>query len=394
MTRIVNPFEGTELLPAHDLDTLDGRIAWLKQRREGIGSSDCSAVLGLNPWPDATPWHVFMDKTGQFPLDDGRDSEQMEIGREVESAIVRIVARRLGVDHYGIPAIANRERPWQRSNIDRVFVTDDGPIPFEAKNTSEYLLSEWTDGQVPDHAELQILHTLDVTGAPYGYVGGMIGGRTVVYKRIDRDEDFLEHIRTTERALWDRVTGYLLEASNIALGVDELEEISRRYEPALTARDTVDSIVGASPRRDVDVNLVDGETAAKAREWMTQYADGQVLEKQAAEMKTEARNNLLRIADGHAVIAEQLPPVMHPDLDLDDYQQQADHPEIEEIARVQRGVFAKARFIEAYPDVADVTMKKVEVLDVDAIKREHPDLYKQFQSRSVRAPRKAKGGRK
>ncbi|AKI28687.1 hypothetical protein GTE6_45 [Gordonia phage GTE6] len=384
MTRIVNPFEGTELLPAHNLDTLDGRIAWLKQRREGIGSSDCSAVLGLNPWPDATPWHVFMDKTGQFPLDDGRDSEQMEIGREVESAIVRIVARRLGVDHYGIPAIANRDWPWQRSNIDRVFVTDDGPIPFEAKNTSEYLLSEWTDGQVPDHAELQILHTLDVTGAPYGYVGGMIGGRTVVYKRIDRDEDFLEHIRTVERELWDRVTGYLLESSNMALGVDDLEEISRRYEPALTARDTVDSIVGASPRRDVDVNLVDGETAAKAREWMTQYADGQVLEKQAAEMKTEARNNLLRIADGHAVIAE----------DLSGTGVEYDEPGYEEIARVQRGVFAKSRFIEAYPDVADMTMKKVEVLDVDAIKREHPDLYKQFQSRSVRAPRKAKGGRK
>ena len=384
MTRIVNPFEGTELLPAHDLDTLDGRIAWLKQRREGIGSSDCSAALGLNPWPDATPWHVFMDKTRQFPLDDGRDSEQMEIGREVESAIVRIVARRLGVDHYGIPAIANRDRPWQRSNIDRVFVTDDGPIPFEAKNTSEYLLSEWTDGQVPDHAELQILHTLDVTGAPYGYVGGMIGGRTVVHKRIDRDDDFLEHIRTVERELWDRVTGYLLEASNMALDVDELEAISRKYEPALTARDTVDSIVGASPRRDVDVNLVDGDTAAKAREWMTQYADGQVLEKQAAEMKTEARNNLLRIADGHAVIAE----------DLSGTGVEYDEPGYEEIARVQRGVFAKSRFIEAYPDVADVTMKKVEVLDVDAIKREHPDLYKQFQSRSVRAPRKAKGGRK
>lgn len=389
MTRIVNPFaDTTRLLPAFDLDTLDGRISWLKQRREGIGSSDCSAVLGMNRWADATPWHVFMDKTRQLPLDDGRDSEQMEIGREVESAIVRIVARRLGVDHYGLPALANLDRPWQRSNVDRVFVTDDGPIPFEAKNTSEYLLSEWTDGQVPDHAELQILHTLDVTGAPYGYVGGMIGGRTVVYKRIDRDPDLLEHIRTVEGELWSRVSAYLLEASNMALPVDELEEISRKYEPALTSRDTVDSIVGASPARDVDMIVVDDETAAKAREWMTQYADAQLLEKQAADMKAEARNNLVRIADGHAVIAEQVETITHPDMDLDDYQHQADQPDHKVIARVQRGVFAKARFIEAHPEVADVTMKKVEVLDTDALKREHPDLYRQFQSRSVRGPRK------
>lgn len=389
MTRIVNPFaDTTRLLPAFDLDTLDGRISWLKQRREGIGSSDCSAVLGMNRWADATPWHVFMDKTGQLPLDDGRDSEQMEIGREVESAIVRIVARRLGVDHYGLPALANLDRPWQRSNVDRVFVTDDGPIPFEAKNTSEYLLSEWTDGQVPDHAELQILHTLDVTGAPYGYVGGMIGGRTVVFKRIDRDPDFLEHIRTVEGELWSRVSAYLLEASNMALSVDDLEEISRKYEPALTSRDTVDSIVGASPARDVDMIVVDDETAAKAREWMTQYADAQLLEKQAADMKAEARNNLVRIADGHAVIAEQVETITHPDMDLDDYQHQADQPDHKVIARVQRGAFAKARFIEAHPEVADVTMKKIEVLDTDALKREHPDLYRQFQSRSVRGPRK------
>lgn len=321
-----------------------------------------------------------MDKTAQVPLDDGRDSEQMEIGREVEGAIVRIVARRLGVDHYGLPALANRARPWQRSNVDRVFVTDDGPIPFEAKNTSEYLLSEWTDGEVPDHAELQILHTLDVTGAPYGYVGGMIGGRTVVFKRIDRDEELLEHIRGIESELWGRVCDYYAARRQYDEGVldlDEFERIARALEPALSARDTVDSIVGASPRRDTDTIVVDADTAGQAREWMRQYGDAQVLEKQAAEMKAEARNNLVRIADGHAAVAEA---------GTDD---ETGEPIERIIARVQRGNFAKARFIEAHPEVADVTMKKIETLDVDALKREHPDLYLQFQSRSVRGPRKS-----
>lgn len=376
MTTTVNPFqESTDILPAHDTGTLDGRIAWLQQRREGIGSSDCSAVMGLNPWPDATPWHVFMDKTGQTPLDDGRDTEQMEIGREVESAIVRIVARRLGVEATTLPAVANRDRPWQRSNIDAVLWTDDGPIPFEAKNTSEYLLAEWVD-QVPDHAELQILHTLDVTGAPYGYVGGMIGGRRVVFRRIDRDEELLAHIRATEAELWGRVQRYRWAQERI-VDLDLYATVTRALEPALTARDTVDSIVGASSATDVDEVVLDEDAAAKAHEWMDQYGDAQVLEKQAAEMKAEARNNLIRLADGHAVIAE-----VNPDPDSDD--------PTRVIARVQRGNFAKSRFIEAHPDVADVTMHKIEVLDVDALKREHPDLYRQFQSRSIRAPKKGK----
>lgn len=387
MTRIVNPFaDTTRLLPAFDLDTLDGRISWLKQRREGIGSSDCSAVLGMNRWADATPWHVFMDKTGQLPLDDGRDSEQMEIGREVEGAIVRIVARRLGVDHYGIPAIASVDRPWQRSNVDRVFVTGDGPIPFEAKNTSEYLLSEWTDGQVPDHAELQILHTLDVTGAPYGYVGGMIGGRRVVFQRIERDESLLRHIRDVEAGMWQRVRGYL---DAIAAGAHE-DEARAEFEPAVTERDTVDAIIGAAPRRDVDEIVLTDEQAERARLLVGDYEAAKLAERSAIAGKADARNKLMQLANGHSKLVAQLPPVVHPDMDIDDEEHQLAHPEYEVIATVQRGVFAKSRFIEAHPEVADVTMHKVEVLDVDALKREHPDLYRQFQSRSIRTPKGSK----
>lgn len=357
-------------LQAYNLDNYGERIAWLQQRRGGIGSSECSAVLGMNPWPDATAWHVWMDKTGQLPLDDGRDTEQMEIGREVEGAIVRIVARRLGVPHFGVPALANVERLWQRSNIDRVFVTDDGPIPFEAKNTSEYLLHEWID-QVPDHAELQILHTLAVTGAPYGYVGGMVGGRRVVFQRIERNEALLQHITDTESALWARVIGY---REAIAAGADP-DEAREEFEPTVTERDTVDSIIGAAPRRDVDEIVLTDEQAERARALVELYRDAQADEKAAISNKADARNKLVQLAAGHTrMLAE---------VGRDD----DGKPIHEVIATVQRGNFAKARFIEAHQEIADVTMKKIEVLDVDALKAEHPDLYRQFQSRSIRTPK-------
>lgn len=385
MSHIINPFDDSAiLLPAFDISTQAGKIAWLQQRRGGIGSSDCSSVLGLNPWPNSTPWNVFMDKTGQVPLDDGRDNEQMEIGREVESAIVRIVSRRLGVTANTLPALQSREYPHMRANIDAYFnEPEDGAIPFEAKNTSEYLLSDWSDGEVPDHAELQILHTLVVTDAPYGYVGGMVGGRMVVHKRIERDEALLAHIIDCELDMWERVQGYLAlrdhyEAGELLddLGRDEYERQLRAFEPALTARDTVDSIMGVSAKRDVDINVVDSDEAARARTWWEQYTDAAIAEKDAIADKAEARNNLIRIADGHDVIAEAV-------LDAID-----DEPDYKVVARVQRGNFAKSRFVEAHPEIAEVTMKKVEVLDVDALKREEPELYKKFQSRSVKGPKK------
>ncbi|AMS03039.1 exonuclease [Gordonia phage Leonard] len=372
-----NPWaDAVDLLPLYDTSTTAGMVAWLEQRRDGIGSSDCSAVLGMNKWDDATPWHVFMDKTGQLPLDLG-DSEQMEIGREVEGAIVRMVARRLGVDYVrGLPGMVSRVRPWQRTNLDAAFtITDDGPIPFEAKNTSEYLLEDWVD-QIPDHAELQILHSMAVLDAPYGYVGGMVGGRQIVWRRVDRDPELIDHIITTEFAMWQRIAKYRELIAGVEYIDEALEAELRALEPPLTARDSMASIVGAAPKRDAQVLMLDDEQAAAAREWKARYDAAGEAEKAAKAAKAEARNNLARIADGHDVIAEA----------VDDHADDA--PDHKVIARVGLGTFAKTKFVELYPDIADITQKKIEVLDVDALKREHPDEYRRCQARVVRGPRK------
>ena len=365
-----NPFPDTcDLLPDPG-----GHIEWLMQRRHGIGSSDCAAALGMSRWSEATPWHLFMDKTGQFPLESA-DTEAAEWGRRLEPAIRQAAADRLGMQVQTVGGLANRERPWMRASLDGVLVDNGTPVILEAKNTSIYLAEEWDD-QIPDAAELQVLHAMAVTGAPHAYVAGLVGGNRLVVRKVERDQELIDHIITVEAELWGRVQRYRWAQERI-VDLDLYATVARALEPALTARDTVDSIVGASSATDVDEVVLDEDAAAKAHEWMDQYGDAQVLEKQAAEMKAEARNNLIRLADGHAVIAE-----VNPDPDSDD--------PTRVIARVQRGNFAKSRFIEAHPDVADVTMHKIEVLDVDALKREHPDLYRQFQSRSIRAPKKGK----
>ncbi|UVF61672.1 RecE-like exonuclease [Gordonia phage APunk] len=388
MTGIINPFaEHTVMLEQHDVTTLDGRIAWLEQRRDGIGSSDASSVLGMNKWDDATPWHVFMDKTGQIPLDDGMDSEQMEIGREVESAIVRMVARRLGVEYTtGLPALASKARPWQRSNLDAVLWMPDEndgdlfiPIPFEAKNTSEYQLEDWVD-QVPDHAELQILHTLAVTGAPYGYVGGMVGGRMIVYKRIDRDDEFLDHITHVEAGMWARIQAALGVLADPDIDAETCRAELRKLEPPLTHRDTVGAILRASERPDAEAKVVDAAVAAEARAWMVAKDQAAQAEKDAKAAKDEARNNLVRIADGHDVIVEST-------IETDEFGESRTVDKV--ISRLSRSTFAKTRFVADHPDIADVTMKKIEVLDTDALQREHPDLYDRYRARTVRGPRKS-----
>lgn len=366
-----NPFPETcDMLP-----TPASHIDWLMQRRDGIGSSDCAAVLGMSRWDDATPWHVFMDKTGQLPLLDHIDSEAAEWGHLLEPAIRQAAADRLGLDVQLCGGLANRSRPWQRCSTDGVLIEDGTPVILEVKNTSVYLAEEWDD-QIPDAAELQVLHAMAVTGASHAYVAGLIGGNRLVVRKVHRDPELIDYIITTEGALWDRVAKYHELIAGVEYIDDDLEAELRALEPPLSSRDTMSTIVGAAPKRDAEVLMLDAEQAAVAREWHQRYLDAGAAEKAAKAEKAEARNNLARIADGYDVIAEA----------VDDH---ADgEPDHKVISRVGLSTFAKTKFVELYPDIADVTMKKVEVLDVDALKREHPDEYRRCQARVVRGPRK------
>ena len=44
------------------------RAEWLALRKRGIGGSDASAIMGVNPYRSA--WSVWADKTGQLPAED------------------------------------------------------------------------------------------------------------------------------------------------------------------------------------------------------------------------------------------------------------------------------------------------------------------------------------
>lgn len=365
MTEVVGAFPPyvwrgkVEMLPTPDNTTTDGRIRWLELRRTGVGSSDCSTVLGMGR---ATPHALWLDKTGRMPFDLS-DNEAMFWGRKMEPTIREVTAERLGVDYYCPPMLRSIEFPWMLSSLDGVFIEPEedtmttGPavdefgrlhVPFEAKNQTEWLRADWSDDQIPDHAELQVHHSMIVTGAPYGYVAGLLGGNRLVVRRIDADPELHAHIIAEERRFWH-------------------DHVLTDAPPPITHRDSPDTILGAAADTDVDTLTLDNEQAITARQLIDQYADGALLERRGQEMKREAANNLLAMAGWHELLVDETG---------------------EPIVRLQRGQFAKSRFADEHPDIADVSMKKIEVLDTDAIKAEHPDLYRRFQSRSVRKPTK------
>lgn len=327
------------------LPTPESHIDWLLQRREGIGSSDCAAVIGLDRYETALG--LWLDKTGQIPLLSDLDSEQAEWGRLLEPVIRDRAAERLGLEVRLCGGLAHRGRPWQRASLDGVLMVEGEPIPIEVKSTSQYLAGDWADDQVPDRAELQVQHQLAVTGAPYGYVAGLIGGNRLVVRRVDRDPELIAHIIREEARLWQHV----LDGT----------------PPAVTARESLSVLLGAAGQADTDALVLDDpDEVDQVRAWLAQYAQAGLDEKRALDRKAEARNNLIWKAAGHTQIVDSAGELL---------------------CRLQRGVFAAKRFEADEPDTASLYMKKVEVVDSKALRAELPDTFRKYQSVSVRAPK-------
>lgn len=336
-----NPFPGTcDLLP-----TPASHIDWLLQRREGVGSSDCAAILGLDKYE--TAFSLWLDKTGQVPVS-ALNSEAAEWGHILEPVIRMKAAERLGVQIRLCGGIASKDRPWQRCSLDGVIANHDGLGIFEAKNTSGYLAADWADDQVPDRAELQCQHSMSVTGARWAIVAGLIGGNRLVTRTVERDDTLIEHINREESVFWH-------------------EHVLTRAAPPIIARDSLATIIGAAGTADADVLVLDDDDViGDARVHVHMYTTASADEKQAIERKHAARNNLVAIAKGH---------------------KQIESPDGDVIARLQRGVFSPKRFEADHPDEAALFQHKVEVLDVKALRNEHPDLFKAYQSISVRVPK-------
>ena len=343
-----NPFElHARLLPAVYSET-----EWLLQRRKGIGASDCAPALGMSRWEGATPYDVWLDKRGLVPLQ-RVDNEAAEWGQLLEPVIRDRAAEKLGYSVSTVGSLQSRTHPWQFASLDAVLdVPGDGSIPLECKNTSQYLATDWSDDQVPDAAELQVQHQMAVTGAPYAYVAGLVGGNRLMLRRVERSPRLIAHIIAEEEALWWHIT--------------------EGVQPPIVARDNLATIIAAAGLADAKELVVGDEQAFVIRQWLGQYAEARELEQTADRMKREARNNLANLAAGHAEVLEQ----------------NADATTTL-LYRLQRGVFAAKKFQTEDPDSAALYMKKVEVVDTGALRNEDPDLFRKYQSVSIR-PAKAK----
>ena len=144
-------------------------------RSTGIGGTDVSAILGLNPW--RSPVDVWLEKTGRG--EPTPDNEAMYWGRVLEDTVASEYARRTGRRVRRVNrTLRHRESPLLMAHIDRKVESE--PAVLECKTAGERAADRWgpagTD-EVPEYYLLQVLHYLEVTGYKWAAVAVLIGGR-------------------------------------------------------------------------------------------------------------------------------------------------------------------------------------------------------------------------
>ncbi len=185
------------------------REDWLEVRKQGIGSSDAGAAVGLNPYKSQL--ELWLEKTGRdatLPKIDPHDEESPAYwGNVLEPIVAWHYSKRTGKKVRRINAVLqhpNPELPWMLANIDREVIGADDVQILECKTAGINGARLWKEG-VPEYVQLQVMHQLAVTGKQAADVAVLLGGQHLEIHRVERDEQMIVRLIELERKFWTYV---------------------------------------------------------------------------------------------------------------------------------------------------------------------------------------------
>ena len=185
------------------------REEWLVVRKQGIGSSDAAAAVGLNPYKSQL--ELWLEKTGRdtsLPKLDPQDEDSPAYwGNILEPIVATHYTKRSGHRVRRVNAVLQHPDPklaWMLANIDREVIGAPEVQILECKTAGINGARLWKEG-VPEYVQLQVMHQLAVTGKQAADVAVLLGGQYLEVHRIERDESMIARLIDLERLFWDYV---------------------------------------------------------------------------------------------------------------------------------------------------------------------------------------------
>ena len=174
------------------------REEWLELRRDGVGGSDASAILGLNPY--SSPLRTYLDKIGE--VDEPETNEAMRQGVDLEQYVAERFTEQTGKKVKRLnKMLKHKDLPWMLANIDRQIVGENAGL--ECKTTSAYSKFKFDEGEINPHYYWQSMHYMAMTGADKWYVAILVLGRSFHVFEIARDDEAIATLIGAEQTFWE-----------------------------------------------------------------------------------------------------------------------------------------------------------------------------------------------
>ena len=167
---------------------------WLDFRRNKIGASDASCIMGISPYK--TAFQLWEEKVF------GKEQEQngaMMRGHYMEEAARSEFEKQTGISV--MPKIVvSAERPWQMASLDGI--SFDGSIFVEIKCPSKEVHKMAENGVIPDHYNAQMQHQMSVLNLQEGLYFSFDGKKGKIVT-IKREEFYIEEMLEEEEKFYE-----------------------------------------------------------------------------------------------------------------------------------------------------------------------------------------------
>lgn len=198
---------------------LRNREEWLKNRMNGIGGSEASAIIGMNPYmSNIELWQI---KTGQLVPEDISEKPYVKYGTEAEPLMRQLFA--LDYPQYEVGYVENNsyfndKYPFALASLDGTLIEKEtgrkGILEIKTTNILQSMQKEKWDHRIPDNYYIQVLHYLMVTEFDFVVLKAQLKSsfnddvylQTRHYKieRAEVEED-IKYLESSERKFWKQV---------------------------------------------------------------------------------------------------------------------------------------------------------------------------------------------
>lgn len=241
------------------------REEWLAARV--CGASDTPTICGLNTF--RTVYDLWAEKIGIKPAFEG--NELTAFGLKLEPFIAAEFGERSGLVVQKCETMfTHPKHHYMTCTPDyHVFRGSDKGLS-QIKNTSAWMAKHW-EGGIPDAVHVQCLTEIEITGAPFNYAVGLIGGNRIEYREVLPDAAVQARICERVAWFWDLVV--------------------TRTPPPMVAEDA-ETIKKIFPTSEAGLEIA---LPGEAEEWLELRAKAAEALKSATAQKDLAEANLKRL---------------------------------------------------------------------------------------------------